>query len=465
MTKKTSVNVAVGLAKAYQKKGKEMKKAVLKISPAALTDPALRKLFKKYGIKLPKGAKNLWMNTSFMDKLLYILFPNPSDRIEKTNVKLYLTEDELAIIQKTSKENILTPAFCKLLLLDYAMHQQHNMQQVRENATKYFNRHILRLPEDSIQTQSCYDIKTPHKTITTSNTGLKVHGNKEWFLNNLREILQALPTSVDIFVEPCAGSGIVALEACKQGCFKRIITNDIYWHKANFLRSFFLKTNALKATCLSLKPDQTTYDEAKAVIEKFKNSSTDEILPDVAAKYLFINYCNKSRGGLNLKNILENNKNATEKYKNYLDCLWNYHHSGKKIVIHNEDALSIIKKYNRKKHLLFVDPPYPETKGYETDFSVKDFESIAKATINFNGNFIFCCRITKKHEKIYVHKDTYGIDDLHIKHIIDNPFLGHGLYYRDYLFDKGGVAIERVITNFPFAGCYHYDTEQPWQGE
>lgn len=134
-------------------------------------------------------------------------------------------------------------------------------------------------------------------------------------------------------------------------------------------------------------------------------------------------------------------------------------------MIHNEDALTVIKTHNRKKHLLFVDPPYPETKGYENEFSLKDFENITKATINFNGNFIFCCRITKKHEKIYSHKDTYGIDDLHIKHIIDSSFLGHDLYYQDYLFDKGGVALERVITNFPFAGCYHYDTGQPWQVE
>lgn len=405
MRKKTSVNVAIGLANAYMGMSKKMKKAVLGIRPSALTDAALRMLAKYYGIELSKGAKNLWMDTSFMDELLSKLFPNTSDRIEKTNVKLHLTEDERTIILKVSKENKLTTAFFKLLLLHYAMHQRHNMQQVRENATDYYNRHIIRLSEDSIQTHSCYDIKTHPKTIITSNTGLKVHGNKKWFLNNMREILQALPSSVDTFAEPCAGSGIVALEACKQGCFKRIITNDIYWHKANFLRSFFLKSNALKAACLSLKPDLATYDKAKTVIEKHKNSSTNDILPDIAAKYLFMNYCNKSRGGLNLNNLLEHNKDATDKYKNYLDCLWNYQHYEKKIVIHNEDALTVIKNYSRKKHLLFVDPPYPETNGYENKFSVGDFESIAKATINFNGNFIFCCRITKKHEKTYVHKE------------------------------------------------------------
>lgn len=47
----------------------------------------------------------------------------------------------------------------------------------------------------------------------------------------------------------------------------------------------------------------------------------------------------------------------------------------------------------------------------------------------------------------------------------DKCFSGHKRYYHDYLFSKGGIAIERVITNFPFDGCRHYDTGQPWQGK
>lgn len=145
--------------------------------------------------------------------------------------------------------------------------------------------------------------------------------------------------------------------------------------------------------------------------------------------------------------------------------LSNHYHRRTEFTENISTLSDIIKRYNRKKHLLFVDPPYPKTKGYETDFSIEDFENIAKATINFNGYFIFCCRITDKHEKVYSHKDTYGTKDLRIKHIIDNSFSDNGLYYHDYLFNKGGVAIERVITNFAFTGCYHYDTEEPWQGE
>lgn len=460
---KTSVNLPVGLTFAYGGKGKEMKRAVLAIRPADLKDAALRNLLKKYGIKVQKGETNLWKDQSYFEELFTLLFPNPSDRKNLSNVKLHLTREEHLCICKLSCEAKFTTAFRIFLLLHYAMHQQNNMAQIKQNARDYYNHEVLRLPVISSHTNACQHMPTSPKQKNTSHTGLKVHGNKHWFLNDFNEILQAVPDEIDTFVEPCMGSGIITLEAYKQNRFKRIITNDIYWHKANYLQAFFLKSDALKAACLSLTPDLKTYNNAKNIIKKYENSSTDKILPDVAANYLFINYCHTSRGGLNKNNLIEYNADASEEHINYLDCLWNSYRSTKKVIIHNEDALDTIKRHNRKKHLLFVDPPYPKTKGYEVDFSVKDFENIAKATINFNGKFIFCCRITNKKSTIHTHKDAYGLDDLHIKHIIDNLFFGHKLYYRDYLYNKGGVAIERVITNFPFKGCYHYDTGELWQ--
>lgn len=453
ISKKTSVNVAVGLVKAYSKSGSSMKKAVLSIGPSALEDTTLRNLFKKYKIVIPREIQNLRQKKEYFDELSTLLFPNPSDRSNTEKVSLHLREEEKNTIMSLSGEDVFSSAFRRLLLLHYAMQQQQNIKQVEQNIAGYYNKVVI--------PQACM----PKASGITTDTGLYVLGNKKWFLGEFREILKAVPDSVKTFVEPFMGSGIVALEACNRGCFRRIITNDIYWHKVNYLRAFFFRSDALKAACLSLKPDQATYDEANKVIEKYRNSSTDEILPDVAAKYLFINYCNKSRGGLNKKNILEGNEGAIEKYMKYLDCLWNFQCLAKKVIIHNEDALDIIKRYNRKKHLLFVDPPYPKTKGYETDFSIEDFENIVKATIDFNGHFIFCCRITDKHEKVYSHNGAYGIEDLRIKHIIDSSFSDNGLYYHDYLFNKSGVAIERVITNFPFTGCYLYDTEEPWQGE
>lgn len=238
-SKKTSVNVPIGLVNVYDNVGKKMKKDVLTIRPSDFSDTTLRKLFKKYKITIQKGTKNLWQNKKFFDELFTLLFPNPSDRTETARISLDLRTSVEKNILFLAGETKLTSAFCKLLLLYYALCQQNNMKQVKENTVNYYNRHILKLPEDSIHTNSCYDIKSPLKPKITSDTGLKVHGNKKWFLNNFREILQALPNSVDTFVEPSAGSGTIALETCNHRRFQRIITNDIYWHKANYLRAFF----------------------------------------------------------------------------------------------------------------------------------------------------------------------------------------------------------------------------------
>ena len=190
-------------------------------------------------------------------------------------------------------------------------------------------------------------------------------------------------------------------------------------------------------------------------------SDSDKIYPRIAAKYFLKNYCENYRGELRDNRIIEYNPNATANYMKHLDSFWDIPPCCKNVIIHNEDASDIIRRYDRKKHLLFVDPPYPDSHGYEEPFTINDFENIVNDTINFKGYFIFCCRITEKHSKIHLHKDAYGKKDLSIKNIIDNLFYGHKLYYKDLLYTKSGVAIEHVITNFPFDDCMVYDTALP----
>ena len=270
------------------------------------------------------------------------------------------------------------------------------------------------------------------------------------------------------------GSGIVALEACNQGCFRRIITNDNYWHKVNYIRALFHEPDTLKDICLKLRPDHATYDEARVQKKKYEKSTSEQVYPDIAGYYRLSNYCEDTRPMKKSNNkplikkerFLETNQNAQNNYRKNLDFLWDIPVSAKKVTVHSKDALDIIKENNRKNNLLFVDPPYPETIDYENGFSTKDFENLAKDVINYKGYFIFCCRITHSHRNCPSHKGIYGMVDLHIKNIIDRCFFGHKLYYKDYLYTINNVnAIERVITNFAFTGCYLYDTEEPWQGE
>lgn len=460
-SKKTSVNVAAVLAEAYSNSGSSMKKAVLSIRPY-LTDATPRILLKEYGITIPKKSKNFWQKKECLNELFSLLFPNPSDKKKTKNIKLHLKEEEKNIIMSLSGEDVFSNGFRQLLLLHYAIQQQKNIKQVEQNIIDYYDTVVI--------PQACM----PKASGITTDTGLYVLGNKKWFLGEFREILKAVPDFVKTFVEPFMGSGIVALEACNRGCFRRIITNDIYWHKANYIRALFHEPDALKGICLNLRPDHATYDKARVQIQKYEKSTSEQVYPDIAGYYRLLNYCEDTRPMKKSNNrplikkerFVETNPNALNNYRNNLDYLWDIPASAKKVTVHSKDALDIIKENNRKNNLLFVDPPYPETIDYENGFSTKDFEHLAKDVINYKGYFIFCCRITHSHRNCPSHKGIYGMVDLHIKNIIDRCFFGHKLYYKDYLYTINNVnAIERVITNFPFTDCYHYDTGQPWQGE
>lgn len=444
MRKITSIRISVALANVYDDSSSSMKKAVLEIRPEYLGDSDLRKLFKSYGIKIKKGEKNFWKNKNYFDELFTLLFPNSSDRIKKRKISLNLKDEERDIIMNISGQETLTDAFFHLLLLHYAM-KEDTMKNWKKNITNYYNTSIIPVAKQA---------KVPRK----SKTGLKVLGNKLWFVTYYHNILNSLPSEITTLIEPFMGSGTITLESCNHSAFKRIIASDNCRNKTNFIRAFFHYSNALKAACLRLTPNSETYNMAKQRIEQYEASTTQNTDIDVASYYLLTNYCQGSW------NTLGRKKFDKKQYVDYLNYLWNSV-PGKKIEIYTENALDIISKYNRKKHLAFVDPPYPKTADYEKKFTMEDFDAIVKKILHFNGKFIFCCRITRKHSKNSSHIDTYGINDLEIKNIIDGYFLGNDYYYEDYLYNCNGVAIERVITNFPFTGCYHYDTGQPWQGE
>lgn len=328
-SKKTSVNVAVGLAKAYSNSGSSMKKDVLSIRPSDLTDTTLCTLFKEYEIAIPKGSKNLWQKKEYFDELSAMLFPNPSDRGNTENVSLHLKEEEKNNIMNLSGEDVFSIAFRQLLLLHHAMQEQKNIKQVEQNIVDYYNNVVI--PQAFI----------PEASGSTTDTGLYVLGNKKWFLGEFRKILRIVPDSVKTFVEPFMGSGIVALETCSQGCFRRIITNDIYWQKANYIRALFHEPDALKGICLNLRPDHATYDEARVQNQKYEKSTSEQVYPDIAGYHRLLNYCEDTRPMKKSNNnplikkerFIETNSNAQNNYSLNLDFLWDIPVSVKKVIV------------------------------------------------------------------------------------------------------------------------------------
>lgn len=435
MTKKTSINIPICLANAYGNSGTQMKTAIREIKVSSMSEKALKVLYKKWRVQ--NG-----------EELFCLLFPNIIERKTTRTIKLHMPDNGMREnISHLSGEAELSAGFRKLLLIHYATNAITNT--INQGITNYYNVIVSSAHKPaSISGASCPD------------TGITVKGNKKWFLVEYRKILKELPGVTNTFIEPFMGSGVVTLDTLFQNRFKRIITNDNYKHKTNYIKALFQNPEKLKSECLSLKPDDRTYHNACTQIDA--NTFHAPIDHKVAALYHLKNHCENYLGTLKQNKLTENNPNATENYRKNLDFFCNIPILAKKIKIFNEDALDIIKKNSRKKNFLFVDPPYPETSDYEQKSDPKQFEEIAKATIAFNGYFLFCCRITGKHQNIHSHTNTYTKKDLCIKNIIDKLFYGHKLFYLDYLFSRNGVAIERVITNFPFSGCRFYDSEQPW---
>ncbi len=430
---KTSVNVSEALAALYGNSGSQMKKAVLSVKPSYIGEKELKKLYCQYGVK------NL-------EELKSVILPNYITRNCTNNVKLHISEGEKKLIILISGETEFTKAFNKLLLIDSA--RKTTPEKVSEAITQYYNQFVIPFASE-------YD-KTSKKE---SGTELYVLGNKEWFLEEYRKILLDLPREVNTLIEPFMGSGIVTLDSCRQNRFKKIITNDIWWQKVNYVRALFNEIDKLKTACLSQTPDSNTYTKANNYIQNCGNLRSDKIYPRIAAKYFLKKYCEDYRGKPRDNRIIEYNPNATANYMKHLDSFWDVPLCCKNVIIHNEDASDIIRRYDRKNNLLFVDPPYIYTKGYEKPFSIQQFEDLVKAVLNFNGYFIFCCRITESHEKKY--PKTYSAKDMRVKGKIDSLFFKHRLYYKDFAFDIKNFAFERVITNFPFNGCMDYDTALP----
>lgn len=441
--KKTSVNINTELAGKYKNSGSLIKKAVLNVNPASTQKNELTQICSKLKVKSD-------------DELENILFQNLATRKKMKNIKIHLSEVDKGIINHLSQKNNFSEKFRQLLLLHYA--QNIDLEKLNNQINAHYLQTVIPF------------VRTPEKPEHPSDTGIYVHGNKQWFLTEFRKILTALPDEITTAIDSFAGSGCITYELYKHKRFNRIIANDITWQKSNYIKALFKNTKELKNACLSLTPDKSTYDKAKEIaknnpepLHDIKTDDANTIDFESAALYHLKSYYETSRG--QLKKEVQG-KNAIEQYQRSLSYLWNVPASAKNVIVHHMDGGEIIKHYRRKKHMLFVDTPYIYTKGYEKNFPIAAFDEIVRETLKFTGKFIFCCRITKKHTQAKNLLDIqYSTEDMRIKGKIDSLFYGHALYYIDFLYKKSGIAIERVITNFPFAGCYHYDTGQPCQGK
>ena len=72
----------------------------------------------------------------------------------------------------------------------------------------------------------------------------------------------------------------------------------------------------------------------------------------------------------------------------------------KKVTILNQNAISVIKKYDRPGTFLYLDPPYEDSKGlYEK--GTMNFEELAQSLRNFKGKFLLSINDSRNIRKIF----------------------------------------------------------------
>ena len=64
----------------------------------------------------------------------------------------------------------------------------------------------------------------------------------------------------------------------------------------------------------------------------------------------------------------------------------------KSVSIENEDALSLIKRYDFKDAFFYLDPPYPGVnQGPYSGYSMEDFNKLTDCLLHINGKFALSC--------------------------------------------------------------------------
>lgn len=159
------------------------------------------------------------------------------------------------------------------------------------------------------------------------------------------------------YLEPFGGSAAVLFN-------KEISPIEIYNDIEENVYSLFkvLSDNELfeefKGKC-----DLTPY--SKQIMEEFRDSlKNDELsILDRAYKYFIVNRTayNGTGGFSAAPTIRRNMSKSISDYLSTVDNLIDVHQRISKVVVHNTDALNLIKKYDEEDWFMYLDPPYHQS--------------------------------------------------------------------------------------------------------
>lgn len=278
--------------------------------------------------------------------------------------------------------------------------------------------------------------------------------------------------------ETCMGMGGVFLNV------KHLVTKDTGYRINDFDPN---KYNLYK--CIKTHPDQLC-DAVTALQQELQTKEPEALFQEIklelseekwntrsikkncrlASRYIYLNrYCVRNReGNFNKHKTPEVIHKDLDRVKGTIMKL---SESLQGVKITNRNLLGIIATYQKDKDmLLFIDPPYISTAGYDNEsndmdeFKVNDHRILCERLRQFKGKFILCCRFTRSrgsgaHDKhlANIQNGNYNVEDRLIKGFFMDEFgrkarkAKKQFYYKVITLNKVGHN-EVLITNYPLSG-------------
>ncbi len=189
------------------------------------------------------------------------------------------------------------------------------------------------------------------------------------------------------FVEVFGGSGYMS-QTVSRAVFGNIVYNDINSMLTTLFK--YVKEHPRQlATLLSLLPYSRTYH--RIVQELVKTSQDFGSL--VAAALFFYLYNTTFHGNImrtGFAYATHPGRNEARRYRGKVWAILKYAETWKDVIIENLDFREIIKKYDDKRAVFYLDPPYPDRAEdyYGTPFTVDDLREMATMLTSIKGRFL-----------------------------------------------------------------------------
>jgi len=213
------------------------------------------------------------------------------------------------------------------------------------------------------------------------NSPIKYFGGKNGFANKIIEFFPKEYSKMD-YLEPFCGSAALLFhkEISPIEMINDLDENIVSLFRVIIDANLFIE---FKRLC-----DLTLYSEK--LNKEFSKDLKNNNLSDIERAYKFF-YINRSSynglGGFSYSSVIRRNMSkSVSDYLSSIDGLYEIHNRLSKVIIFQQDALTLISKYDKENVFMYCDSPYAnETRSagrYKHDFTDEDQNKYLKTLIN-----------------------------------------------------------------------------------